>query len=117
ARIQRRAAKSLSNRKARVCRRLIACACENHEFIFDDFVNRQPSIVTRRANHFHQLPHSFSGAAASQRKCPDLLQLLASGFLHSRESNVVQNKPSASEISTFSDYFVPRPREAPDSKL
>jgi hypothetical protein len=36
--------------------------------------------------------HSFSGAAASQRKCPDLLQLLASSFLHSRDSNLAQKE-------------------------
>jgi hypothetical protein len=38
------------------------------------------------------LLQSFSGAAASQRKCPDLLQLLASGFLHSRDSNLAQKE-------------------------
>jgi hypothetical protein len=47
------------------------------------------------------LRHSLSGTPSSQRKRPDLLQLFASGFLHSRESNLAQNKPSASTISTF----------------
>jgi len=47
------------------------------------------------------LRHSFPGAPASERKRAELLQLFASGFLHSRESNVAQKKPSASTISNF----------------
>jgi hypothetical protein len=47
------------------------------------------------------LLHSFSGAPAGQRKTADLLKLLTRGFLHSRESNLAQNKPSARKISTF----------------
>jgi hypothetical protein len=38
------------------------------------------------------LLHSFPRAAASQRKSPDFLQLLASGFLHSRDSNLAQKE-------------------------
>jgi hypothetical protein len=38
------------------------------------------------------LLHSLFGAAASQRKPPDLLKLLASGFLHSRDSNLAQKQ-------------------------
>jgi hypothetical protein len=86
------AAEPLRNRKLRVGGRLVACASENHEFIFDDFINRQPPVIARGANHFHQLLHSFSSAAAGQRKRPDLLKLLASGFLHSRESNLAQKQ-------------------------
>jgi len=92
ARVQRRAAKPLRNGKTRVSRRLIACACENHEFIFDDFVNRQPPVIARCANHLHELFHSFAGATAGQRKRPDLLQLFARGFLHSRGSNLAQKE-------------------------
>ncbi len=92
ARLQRSAAQSLFNRETRVRRRLVAGVGKNHKFVFDDFVNCYPTVIARRANHFHQLLHSFSRAAASQRKSPDLLQLLASGFLHSRDSNLAQKE-------------------------
>jgi hypothetical protein len=48
------------------------------------------------------LVHSLSGAPAGQRKSPDLLQLFARDFLHSREGNLAQIKLSASTNSTFS---------------
>ncbi len=103
ARIQRRAAKPLRNRKSRVGWRLVAGFRLNHELVFNDFVNGDPPITARGADHLYELRHSFSGAPPGQRKPPDLLQLLASGFFHARERNVAQNKPSASTISTFCD--------------
>jgi hypothetical protein len=54
------------------------------------------------------LSHSLAGASASQRESADLLKLLARRLFHSRDSNVVQKKTSASEISTFSiKIFLP----------
>jgi hypothetical protein len=100
---QRRAAQPLRDWETRIRRRLVACVGENHEFIFDDLVNADPAIIARRANHLCELLHSLSGAPASQRECADLLELLTRRFLHSRESNLVQKKTSASEISTFCD--------------
>ena len=81
--------------------RLIAGFCQNHEFILDDLVNRDPAIVSRGANHLHELLHSLAGAPACQRERADLLKILTGGFFHSRETNVAQKKPSASRISTF----------------
>src|SRR6266480_5466009 len=98
---QRRAAEPLCNWKSRVGWRLVAGFRLNHELVFNDLVNGDPPITARGANHLHQLLHSFPGTPTGQRKPPDLLQLFASGFLHSRESNLAQNKPSASTISTF----------------
>src|SRR2546430_4241460 len=101
ARIQRRTAYPLTNRETWIRRRLASGFRHNHELVLDDFVNADPPITARGANHLHELVHSFSGAAARQRKCADLLQLLARGFLHSRENNLAQKKPSASTIFNF----------------
>jgi len=101
ARIQRRAAQPLGDGKARISWRFVPRFRDNDELVFHDLINADPPITAGGANHFHDLPHSFSRAPASQRKRADFLQLLASGFLHSRESNLAQNKPSASTISTF----------------
>jgi len=48
------------------------------------------------------LLHSFSRAAPGQRKPPDLLQLLASGFLHSRDSNLAQKETKREHDFNFS---------------
>jgi len=101
ARIQRRAAKPLRNRKSRVGWRLVAGFRLNHELVFNDFVNGDPPITARGANHLYQLRHSFPGAPPGQRKSPDLLQLFARHLLHSRDSNLAKKKTSASTISTF----------------
>src|SRR5205823_5482181 len=69
--------------------------------VHHDLVNADPPIASSDANHLHELLHSFSGAPAGQRKSPDLLQLFASGFLHSRGNNLAQKKPSASTIFNF----------------
>src|ERR671918_2261869 len=84
ARIERCPAQPLRNGKARIRRWVVASAGENYEFIFDDFVNRDPPIIARRANYLHELSHSLAGASASQRECADLLKLLARRLFHSR---------------------------------
>ena len=75
--------------------------------MFDDLVNGELPITTRVANHLYELLHSFSGAAPGQRKRPDLLQLFASGFLHSRENNLAQK-----ETKREHDFNFLRPRLA-----
>src|SRR5882724_5036691 len=77
ARVQCSAAQSLFNRETWICRRLVPGIGENHKFIFDDFVNCYPTVIARRANHLHDLLHPLASAAACQRECADLLQLLA----------------------------------------
>jgi hypothetical protein len=101
ARIQRSATQPLGDWETCICRWLIAGFCQNHEFILDDLVNCDPAIIPRGANHLYELLHSFASAPAGQRERADLLKLLTRGFLHSRESNLAQKKPSASRISTF----------------
>src|SRR5439155_23579582 len=91
----------LSNRKTRIRRGLVTGFGHDYEFVLDDLVNGDPAIITRRADHFHELLHSFFGAAAGQSEPANVLKLLTRGFLHSRESNLAQNKPSASRILTF----------------
>src|SRR6266849_3229880 len=103
ARVQRRSAQALRDWKARIRRRLVTSASEDHELLVHDLVNGDPAIIARRANHFHDLLHPFWRAPAGKRESPDLLQLLAGRFLHSRESNLVQKKTSASGISAFCD--------------
>src|SRR5205807_7393834 len=101
ARIQRRAAQPLSDRETWIRRWLAAGFGENHEFVFDDLVNGEPPITTRVANHLYELFHSFSGAAPGQRKRPDLLQLFASGFLHSRGGNLAQKETKREHVFNF----------------
>src|SRR5581483_10164008 len=85
--------------EARIGGRLVAGAGKNHKFIFDDLVNAHPAIIARCADHLHQLLHPFSCAAARQRECPDLLQLLARCLFHSAEKAILK-KPRAVAIST-----------------
>src|ERR1700757_1427613 len=101
ARIQRRAAKPLTNRETWIRRRLGTGFCENDKLVLDDLVNADPSIIPRGANHFYKLAHSLSGAPSGQCERPDLLQLFARGLLHSREGNLAQKKPRASTIFNF----------------
>jgi hypothetical protein len=100
---QRRPAQALGDWKPRIRRRFVTRSSKNHEILFHDLVNADPAIIACRANHLCELPHPLWRAAAGERKCPDLLQLLAGRFFHSRESNLVQKKTSASNISTFRD--------------
>jgi hypothetical protein len=101
ARFQGRTAQSLASWKTWIRRRFLPALCHNYELVPNDLVNANPAIIARASNHLHELLHSLSRASASQGKRPDLLKILARDFLHSRESNVVHNKPSASRISTF----------------
>src|SRR2546430_16769004 len=105
--VQRRATQALHDWKTLVGRRLVTSASENHELLVHDLVNGDPAIIARRANHLHELLHPLWRAPAGERECPDLLQLLAGRFFHSRESNLVQKKTSASEISSFCDLIHP----------
>jgi len=84
-----------------ICGRFVAAFGHYHELVLNDLVNANPAIIARGTNHLHELLHSLSRASARQGKRPDLLKILARDFLHSRESNLVHNKPSASRISTF----------------
>src|SRR5439155_24747880 len=93
ARIYCRTAQALSNRKTRIRRGLVTGFGHDYEFVLDDLVNGDPAIITRRADHFHELLHSFFGAAAGQSEPANVLKLLTRGFLHSRESDLAQNKP------------------------
>ena len=99
--LQSRAAQSLTNRKTWIRRRVGAALGHNHKLVLDNLVNANPAIIACGANHLHELIHPFSGAPASQRKPPDLLQLFARSFLHSRESTLAQIKLSASTNSIF----------------
>src|SRR5438067_10938241 len=103
ARFQRSAAQSLGGGKPRIRRRFVTRFRKDDKFVLHDFINADPAIIARLANHFHEFPHSRRRAAAGQRKGADRLQLLACRFFHSRESNLVQKKTSASGISTFRD--------------
>ena len=105
--VQRRATQALHDWKTLVGRRLVARSGENHEIFFHDLVNADPAIIARRSNHLHELPHPLWRAPSGERECPDLLQPLAGRFFHSRESNLVQKKTSASTISTFCDLIHP----------
>jgi len=104
---QRRPAQALPDWKTRIRRWLVARPGENHEIFFHYLVNADPAIIARRANHLHELLHPLWCAPAGERECPDLLQLLAGRFFHSRETNLVQKKTSASKISTFCDLIHP----------
>jgi hypothetical protein len=101
ARIQRRTAQALGNWEAWIRCRVSTGLGHDHEFVLNDLVNANPAIIARGANHLDELIHSFPRAPSSERKPPDLLQLFTSRVLHSRESNLAQNKLSASGISTF----------------
>jgi len=101
ARLQGRSAQSLASWKTWIRRWFLAAFGHNYELVLNDLVNADPAIIARGANHLHELLHSFAGAPAGQRERADLLKLLTRGFLHSRESNLAQKKPSASRISTF----------------
>src|SRR5439155_1575857 len=92
ARLQRSAAYPLRDGKPRVGRRLAAGFGKDHKFIFDNLVNSEPAIIARGANHLHELPHAFSGAATRERERANLLKLFARCLLHSREGNLVQKK-------------------------
>ena len=105
ARLEHRSAQALRDRKTRICRRLVASAGQNHKVFIHDLVNANPTVIARRANQLQDLPDSFLGASASQRESADLLEFLASRFLHSRESNLVEKKTSASGISNFAIKF------------
>jgi hypothetical protein len=87
-RLERSAAQALTSRESWVRRRFLAGFRQNYEFILDDFVNADPAVIPRGANHFHDLLHSFAGTPAGQRECADLLELLARGFFHSWGSNL-----------------------------
>src|SRR6266571_2859739 len=100
---ERRPAQTLCDWKTRIGRWLVARSGENRELLVHDLVNADPAITARRSNHLHKLLHPLWSAPAGERECPDLLQLLAGRFFHSRESNLVQNKTSASGISSFCD--------------
>src|SRR5262245_48113375 len=99
--IQRSSTQALANWETWVGRWVAAGFGHDHKLVFNDLVNPDPTIVARGANHLHELVHSFARAPASQRKTANLLKLLTGGFFHSRETNVDQNKTSASRISTF----------------
>src|SRR3954453_3876245 len=100
--LQSRTAQSLTNRKTWIRCRFLAALGHNHERVLDNLVNANPARIAGGANHLHELLHSFARAPAGQRKSPDLLQLFARGFLHSRENTLAHKKPSASTISSFS---------------
>ena len=99
--LQGRTAQSLTGWKTWISGRFVAAFGHYHELVLNDLVNANPAIIARGANHLDELLHSLSRASARQGKRPDLLKILARDFLHSRESNLVHNKPSASRISTF----------------
>src|SRR4029077_16339588 len=101
ARFQGGAAQALRNREAWIRRRLFSGTGNDDEFVFNDFVNAHPAIVPRRADHLRCLLDALPGAATGQNKASYLLQLLAGFVLHRRAPNLVENKTSASAISTF----------------
>src|SRR2546425_12227269 len=101
ARVERCPAQPLGDWKAGIRGRFVTRFRKNDKCVVHDLVDANPAIIARRANHFHELSHPLWCPPASERECSDLLQLLARRFLHSRESNLVQKKTSASEISTF----------------
>src|SRR5262249_40434872 len=81
--LQGRTAQSLTNRETWIRCRFIAALGQNHELVFDDLVNADPTVIPRYANHLHQLLHSFAGASTGQRERANFLKLLAGSFFHS----------------------------------
>src|SRR4029077_4051529 len=62
--LQGRTAQSLASWKTWIRRRFLAALGHNHELVLNDLVNADPAIITRCANHLHEMLHSLSRAPA-----------------------------------------------------
>ena len=84
-------AQALGDRKTRIGRRLIAGASQDDEFLSRHFVNADPAILARDADHFRDFPHSFWCALTRENKRANFLQGLARFGFH-REKTIWRKK-------------------------